>query len=71
MNGTVSKNKDTGKWDFVIAIKDPMTGKRKQIRCRGFTSKRGANEEMMLLKADYLKDNFLRISHMSYESFME
>ncbi|WP_425278191.1 Arm DNA-binding domain-containing protein [Bacillus luti] len=49
MSGTVSKNTDIGKWDFVFAIKDPMTGKRKQIRRRGFPSKRKANEEMTLL----------------------
>ncbi|MCU4814000.1 site-specific integrase [Bacillus cereus] len=71
MSGTVSKNKDTGKWDFVFAIKDPMTGKRKQIRRRGFASKREANEEMTLLKADFLNDDFLKLSHMSYEAFME
>ncbi|MDM5188577.1 site-specific integrase [Bacillus sp. DX4.1] len=71
MSGTVSKNKDTGKWDFVFAIKDPMTGKRKQIRRRGFASRREANEEMTLLKAEYLNDDFLKLSHMSYEVFME
>ena len=71
MSGTVSKNKDTGKWDFVFAIKDPMTGKRKQIRRRGFASKREANEEMTLLRADFLNDDFLKLSHMSYEAFME
>ncbi|CAM3801549.1 MULTISPECIES: site-specific integrase [Bacillus cereus group] len=71
MSGTVSKNKDTGKWDFVFAIKDPMTGKRKQIRRRGFATKREANEEMTLLKAEYLNDDFLKLSHMSYDSFME
>lgn len=27
LSGTVNKNTD--KWDFVFAIKDPMTGKRK------------------------------------------
>lgn len=48
-----------------------MTGKRKQIRRRGFTSKREAHEEMTLLKAEYLKDDFLKLSHMSYEAFME
>ncbi|MBJ8021472.1 site-specific integrase [Bacillus cereus] len=71
MSGTVSKNKDTGNWDFVFAIKDPMTGKRKQIRRRGFASKREAIEEMTLLKADFLNDDFLKLSHMSYEAFME
>lgn len=66
MSGTVSKNKDTGKWDFVFAIKDPMTGKRTQIRRRGFASKRETNEAMTLLKAEYLK-----LSHTLYEVFME
>ena len=48
-----------------------MTGKRKQIRRRGFASKREANEEMTLLRADFLNDDFLKLSHMSYEAFME
>ncbi|MED1088284.1 tyrosine-type recombinase/integrase [Bacillus mycoides] len=71
MSGTVSKNKNTDKWDFVFAIKDPLTGKRKQIRRRGFATKREANEEMTLLKAEYLNDDFLKLSHMSYTVFME
>ncbi|KFM98604.1 Arm DNA-binding domain-containing protein [Bacillus clarus] len=37
MNGSVKFNKKTGSRDFVFNIaKDPMTGKRKQIRRRGF-----------------------------------
>ncbi|KZE04180.1 Integrase [Bacillus mycoides] len=71
MSGTVSKNKNTDKWDFVFAIKDPLTGKRKQIRRRGFATKREANKEMTLLKAEYLNDDFLKLSHMSYTVFME
>ncbi|MGG5762594.1 tyrosine-type recombinase/integrase [Bacillus proteolyticus] len=71
MSGTVSKNKNTDKWDFVFAIKDPLTGKRKQIRRRGFATKREANEEMTLLKAEYLNDDFLKLSHMSYTVFMD
>ncbi|MEH7456356.1 site-specific integrase [Bacillus sp. JJ1127] len=72
MNGSIKQNKQTGKWDFVFSInKDPMTGKRRQIRRRGFASKREANEAMVKLKADYLNDNLHEPSHMTYEAYME
>ncbi|MGG3446311.1 Arm DNA-binding domain-containing protein [Bacillus nitratireducens] len=36
MNGSIKQNKKTGNWDFVFNVaKDPITGKRKQIRRRG------------------------------------
>ncbi|MGY3314661.1 integrase [Peribacillus simplex] len=72
MSGSINKNKQTGKWDFIFNSGiDPMTGKRKQIRRRGFESKRHALDEMTKLKAEVLEDEFLDLTKMTYEHYME
>ncbi|WP_305455495.1 site-specific integrase [Bacillus mycoides] len=72
MNGSIKLNKKTGNWDFVFNVaKDPMTGKRKQIRRRGFKTKQEANEEMIKLKAEILTNEYLEPTYMTYEKFME
>jgi hypothetical protein len=43
MRGSVKKDKKTGKYYFVVDIgKDPLTGKRKQKKKRGFETKKEA-----------------------------
>ncbi|MDR4926521.1 site-specific integrase [Peribacillus simplex] len=72
MTGSINKNKQTGKWDFIFNSRiDPMTGKRKQIRRRGFESKRHALDEMTKLRAEVLEDDFLDLTKMTYERYME
>lgn len=72
MTGSITKNKKTGKWDFIFNSRiNPMTGKRKQIRRRGFESKRQAIEAMTKLKAEILQDEYLELSMMTYERYME
>lgn len=72
MNGTVSKNKETGKWDFIFNItRDPMTGKRKQIRRRGFKTKREAHDAMLKLKAEMLGGEHSDLSKLSYATFVD
>ncbi|MBT2606505.1 site-specific integrase [Bacillus sp. ISL-53] len=72
MTGSINKNKQTGKWDFIFNSGiDPMTGKRKQIRRRGFESKRNALEEMTKLRAEVLENEFQDLTKMTYESYME
>ncbi len=40
MAGSVKKNQNTKKWDIVFdAGNDPLTGKRRQIKRRGFLTK--------------------------------
>ncbi|WP_026593437.1 site-specific integrase [Bacillus sp. UNC437CL72CviS29] len=71
MNGSIKQNKQTGKWDFVFNISnDSLTGKRRQIRRRGFSSKREAEEEMIKLKAEVLNNEFISTSKMTYETYM-
>ncbi|QHA92255.1 tyrosine-type recombinase/integrase [Bacillus sp. N1-1] len=72
MNGSISKNKKTGKYDFIFdAGKDPLSGKRKQIKRRGFESKRAAMNEMTRLKAQVLENDFLDLNHLTYEKYMD
>ncbi|MEH7028690.1 tyrosine-type recombinase/integrase [Bacillus wiedmannii] len=72
MNGSVKQNKQTGNWDFVFSIpKYPLTGKRKQVRRRGFKTKREATEEMVKLRVEYLSAGFIEPSTMKYVTYME
>lgn len=71
VKGSITKNKQTGKWDFIFnAGIDPLTGKRKQIRRRGFESKRHAMDEMTKLKATVLENAFIDVTAMTYEKYM-
>ena len=72
MKGSITKNKQTGKWDFIFdAGTDPLTGKRKQIRRRGFESKRQAMDTMTKLKAEVLENSFIDVTAMTYEKYLE
>ncbi|MFA1710500.1 tyrosine-type recombinase/integrase [Peribacillus frigoritolerans] len=71
MKGSITKNKQTGKWDFVFnGGIDPLTGKRKQIRRRGFLSRQKALDAMTLVKSEILQDEFTDLSSLSLEKFM-
>lgn len=71
-NGTVSKDKETGKWMFVFNIaKDSITGKRRQIRRRGFKTKREAHDALLKLKAEMLGGEHSDLSKLSYATFVE
>ncbi|PEZ01345.1 site-specific integrase [Bacillus sp. AFS018417] len=72
MTGSITKNKQTGKWDFVFnGGIDPLTGKRKQIRRRGFETKRHAMDEMTKVKAEILENEFFDLTQMTYDKYME
>jgi integrase len=72
MKGSITKNKKTGKWDFIFdGGTDPLTGKRKQIKRRGFESKRHATDEMTRIKAEILENEFLDLTQMTYARYME
>jgi integrase len=71
VKGSINKNKQTGKWDFVFnGGIDPLTGKRKQIRRRGFLSRQKALDAMTLVKSEILQDEFTDLSSLSLEKFM-
>ncbi|WMX58057.1 tyrosine-type recombinase/integrase [Peribacillus sp. R9-11] len=69
---SVKLNKKTGKWEFCFDLgKNPITGKRKQIRRRGFVSKDVAVKAYVEVKSEILGDAFVDISSMKYEQFMD
>ncbi len=72
VKGSITKNKKTGKWDFVFNCGfNPTSGKRKQIRRRAFETKRLAMEAMTRLQAELLEKEFIDLSKITYLSFME
>ncbi|MED4069579.1 site-specific integrase [Priestia megaterium] len=72
MKGSISKNNKTGNWDFVFNVGlDPLTGKRKQIRRRGFETKRHAMDAMTKMKAEILSNDFLDLTTMTYSTYMD
>ncbi|MFE0620050.1 tyrosine-type recombinase/integrase [Priestia aryabhattai] len=72
MTGSITKNKQTGKWDFVFnAGINYLTGKRKQIKRRGFETKRHAMDAMIKLKAEILTNDFLDLTTMTYAKYMD
>ncbi|HFK1761306.1 TPA: tyrosine-type recombinase/integrase [Bacillus cereus] len=71
-NGTVRKNRHTGKWDFVFNIaKDSITGERRQIRRRGFRTKREAYDTLLKLKAEMLTGEHTGLSKLSYAAYVD
>ncbi|PKF90519.1 site-specific integrase [Bacillus sp. BA3] len=72
MKGSVKKNLNTKKWDLVFdAGNDPLSGKRRQIKRRGFLTRQEALDAMTLLKSEFLQDEFTDLSNLSLELFME
>lgn len=71
-NGTVRKNRHTGKWDFVFNIaKDSITGKRRKIRRREFRTKREAHDAMLILKSKMLSGERSDLSKLSYATYVD
>ncbi|MFJ7680319.1 tyrosine-type recombinase/integrase [Peribacillus sp. NPDC097198] len=72
MTGSIKKNQNTKKWDLVFdAGNDPLTGKRRQIKRRGFLTKQEALDAMTLLKSEVLQDEFTDLSSLSLAKFMD
>jgi len=71
MKGSVKKNSQTGKWDFVVDIgKDPLTGKRKQKKKRGFNSKKEAEEALARLINEVNEGEYIEPSKMTLKQYL-
>ncbi len=67
----VKYNKQTGKWEFVFdAGIHPQTGRRKQIRRRGFATRAEAVNAYAKIKAEVIDGNYLSLSDTTYENYM-
>ncbi|GAE36498.1 site-specific integrase [Halalkalibacter akibai] len=72
MKGSITKNKKTGKWDIAIDIgNDPSTGKRKQKRKRGFSTKKEAEIALTRLNGDLIEGTYIDPSKKKLNEFME
>lgn len=69
---TIKFNEKTEKWEFCFDVgRSPLTGKRKQIRRRGFATKGEAIDAFAKVKAEVLEGDFLDINTITYERFMD
>ncbi|MFC5647645.1 tyrosine-type recombinase/integrase [Paenibacillus solisilvae] len=63
-----TKNPVTKKWEFVFDYY--FKGKRKQIRRRGFNSKREANDSLQLLQREVHDDEYIKQNNKTIAEFM-
>lgn len=66
---SIYQNEKTKKWEFVFDHYE--NGKRKQIRRRGFKTKREANEEMTQLQNELKEGEFVNKNNYTISSFMK
>ncbi|EOW9526600.1 tyrosine-type recombinase/integrase [Bacillus cytotoxicus] len=72
MKGSVLLDKKRGTWYFSFdRKKDTFTGKRRQVKRRGFASKQEAYEAMVRLQAEMLNEEFIDISTMKYDMYVD
>jgi len=71
VKGSVKKDKNTGKYYYVIDIGiDPLTGKRKQKKKRGFSSKKDAEIALSQLTIDIRHDNYIEPDKITLGEFI-
>ncbi|WP_456364010.1 tyrosine-type recombinase/integrase [Priestia aryabhattai] len=69
---SVKKNNQSGKWDFVFDLgKHPFSGRRRQIRRRGFKTKREAQQELSKLRAELLENEITNTTSIPYNKYMD
>ncbi len=66
---SIKKNEKTKKWEFVFDYY--VNGKRKQVRRRGFDSKREANDCLVELQNEVQQGDFVEPSQMTVSQFMD
>jgi len=72
VKGSVLFDKSRESWYFSFdRKKDPFTGKRRQVKRRGFTSKQEAYEGMVKLQAEMLDEEFTDLSTMKYGIYVD
>ncbi|MFE6704566.1 tyrosine-type recombinase/integrase [Bacillus thuringiensis] len=72
MNGSVKKDKKTGKYFYIVDIGiDHLTGKRKQKKKRGFTSKKEAENALTKLLSEVHTGIYVEPSKLSYGEYLQ
>ncbi|MEC3466095.1 Arm DNA-binding domain-containing protein, partial [Bacillus thuringiensis] len=72
MKGSILKDKKRGTWYFSFDLgKDPFTGKRRQIKRRGFKTEKEAENALIKVQAEILNDEFLDLTQISYSQYLD
>ncbi|PGE14999.1 site-specific integrase [Bacillus toyonensis] len=72
MKGSVKKDKKTGKYFYTVDIGiDPLTGKRKQKKKRGFTTKKEAENALTKLLSEVHTGIYVEPSKLLYGEYLE
>lgn len=72
MNGSVKKDKKTEKYFYIVDIGiDPLTGKRKQKKKRGFVTKKEAENALTMLLSEVHTGTYLEPSKLLYGEYLE
>ncbi|USK98226.1 tyrosine-type recombinase/integrase [Bacillus tropicus] len=72
MKGSVKKDKKTGKYFYIVDIgMDPLTGKRKQKKKRGFTTKKEAENALTKLLSEVHTGTYVEPSKLLYGEYLE
>ncbi|MDD9265981.1 tyrosine-type recombinase/integrase [Paenibacillus sp. GCM10023248] len=66
---SITQNPDTKKWEFVFDYYD--NGKRKQVRRKGFKSKKEANDKLVVLQKEVQDGEFVPINRDTLGDFMK
>ncbi|PGL12236.1 hypothetical protein CN912_10590 [Bacillus cereus] len=71
MKRSVKKGKKTGKYFYIVDIViDPLTGKRKQKKKRGFTTKKEAENALIKLLLEFHTGTYVEPSKLSYCEYL-
>lgn len=72
MKGSVKKDKKTGKYFYIVDIGiDPLTGKRKQKKKRGFITKKEAENDLTKLLSEVHTGIYVEPSKLSYGEYLQ
>ncbi|PEB46347.1 hypothetical protein CON34_22085 [Bacillus thuringiensis] len=72
MNRSVKKDKKTGKYFYIVDVGiDPLTGKRKQKKKRGFTTKKEAENALTKLLSEVHTGAYVEPSKLLYSEYLE
>ncbi|PFA76822.1 tyrosine-type recombinase/integrase [Bacillus cereus] len=72
MKGSVNKDNKTGKYFYIADIGiDPLTGKRKQKKKRGFATKKEAETALIMTLSEVHTGTYVTPSKLSYGKYLE
>ena len=65
------RNPKTGKWDFIVDVgRDPATGKRRQVRKRGYATKKLAEAELTRVRSALQSGTFVAPERVTLKTFL-